>query len=158
MCALRSLPVSVQDQNHHCVLNVWILNTVGNQVDSRPNAGHKGEDSPGVLVVTAMVDCSYLVLWVSCTDEKQLQSPQVPHPLTRSPDRGLQEGLTQFSEDPAVVQHPEDTSQTHVTDDIALPRQHHSSGSGCSLVQVFSGHGHVIGRLQRHHALEQLQC
>lgn len=153
MRALHPLPVSVHDENHHRVLNVWI-------VISRHNAGREGEGSPELLVMTAVVDGSYLVLWVSCTDEKQLQSPQVPHPLTGSPDRGLQEGLTQFSEDPAVVQHPEDTSQTHVTDDITLPRQHHTSGSGSgsSLVQVFSGHGHVIGRLQRHHALEQLQC
>lgn len=154
MCALRPLPVSVHNENHHRVLNVWILNTVRNQMDSLLATKVR---TRLVLVVTAVVDRSYLVLWVACTDKKQLQSPQVPHPLTRSPDHGLQEGLTQFSEDPAVVQHPEDKSQTHVTDDIMLPRQHFTSGSGSSLVQVFSGHGHVIGRLQRHHALEQLQ-
>lgn len=43
---------------------------------------------------------------MSRTDEQQLQGPQVAHTLTRGPDRGLQEGLAQLREDPAVVQHP----------------------------------------------------
>lgn len=52
--------------------------------------------------------CSYLVLGVSCTDQQQLQGPQVSHALSWTPDRGLQEGLGELCEDPAVVQHSED--------------------------------------------------
>lgn len=56
---------------------------------------------------------SYLVLRVSRTDQQQLQGPQVSHSLTWTPDRRLQKRLAEFGEDPAVVQHSEDTNPSH---------------------------------------------
>lgn len=70
-----------------------------------------GASAPVASLPMCACGLSYLVLRVSCTDEQQLQGPQVTHPLTGGPDSGLQKGLAQLCEDPAVVQHPGDTRQ-----------------------------------------------
>lgn len=49
---------------------------------------------------------AHLVLWVPCTDQQQLQRPQVAQPLARRADNLVQEGLAEFGKHTAVVEHP----------------------------------------------------
>lgn len=46
-----------------------------------------------------------------CTDQQQLQRPQVAQPLARRADDLVQEGLTELGEHTAVVEHPGERKQ-----------------------------------------------
>lgn len=105
----------------------------------------------------------YLVLGVSGADQQQLQRPQVSHSLTRSPDCGLQKGLAQLSEDSAIVQDSAGVGGRKAESGKGKGRHRRQRRKAAglsravSLVQVLAGHGHVVGRLQRQDAPEELQ-